>query len=153
MFSPNFKNGDSSTFLPEKGFNLKADVVDSSHSNNTACGKFVNTVCKKFNTNETGVYKDYIRNCLEGFPILLYIEIVTSIDDVGTKAHNFYYLGIYNFNLGRESYYNLGYRDLSVFYNNQKSTGKLIDSGDSFTFFSVPIDDDKNKKGIGVAEI
>lgn len=153
LFSPNFKNGDSSTFLPEKGFNLKSDVVDSSHSNNTACGKFVNTVCKKFNTNETGIYKDYVRNCLEGFPILLYIEVVTSIDKVGTKAHNFYYLGIYNFNLGRESYYNLGYRDLSVFYNNQKSTGKLVDSGDVFTFFSVPIDDDKNKKGIGVAEI
>lgn len=42
LFSPNYVKGDSSTFLPETAFTLKADVVDSSHSNNTSMGKFVN---------------------------------------------------------------------------------------------------------------
>jgi hypothetical protein len=42
LFSPNFNREDTSTFLPEQKFTLKADVVDSSHSNNTAVGKFIN---------------------------------------------------------------------------------------------------------------
>ena len=42
LFSPNFISNEPSTFLPENAFTLKADDVDSSHSNNTAVGKFVN---------------------------------------------------------------------------------------------------------------
>ena len=75
LFSPNFKDGDTSTFLPEASFTLKADIVDSSHSNNTSCGKFINTVCRSTNyyINDTSYYSNYIKNCLEGFPILLYL--------------------------------------------------------------------------------
>ena len=36
LFSPNFSTKDTKTFLPEEEFTLKADVVDSSHSNNTS---------------------------------------------------------------------------------------------------------------------
>ena len=42
LFSPNFVKEDPSTFLPETSFTLKADVVDSSHTNNVAMGKFIN---------------------------------------------------------------------------------------------------------------
>jgi len=36
------------TFLPESSFTLKADVVDSSHSNNNAMGDFINANTTKF---------------------------------------------------------------------------------------------------------
>lgn len=42
LFSPNYVKSDYSTFLPETQFTLKADVVDSAHSNNVAMGRFVN---------------------------------------------------------------------------------------------------------------
>ena len=65
LFSPNYKKNDTSTFLVENRFTLKADVPDSSHSNNTSCGKFVNTVCKKFVTNDK-IMEQYIamRRCV-----------------------------------------------------------------------------------------
>jgi hypothetical protein len=47
LFTPNFSS-DPSSFLPEKRFTLKADMVDSSHSNNATIGKFVNSVCTTF---------------------------------------------------------------------------------------------------------
>lgn len=153
LYSPNFKNGDQSTFLPEKEFTLKADVVDSSHSNNTSCGRFVNTVCRKFSQDisENGYYADYIRNCLEGFPILLYLCVVETNPETQERTQTYYYLGIYNFNLGRSSYYNLGYKDLSVFGDN--SNHLLTDAGSSFTFFKITKSEDILREGLGVAEI
>lgn len=151
LFSPNFSNEDNSTFLPENRYNLKADVVDSSHSNNTTCGKFVNTVCKKFYTDTTNPYSSYVRNCLEGFPMLLYLNVIETDKNTGEKLSKYYYLGIYNFNLGREAYFNLGYRDLSVFVNGNKKL--LINAGDSFTFYKLTKEQDTNVKGLGVAEI
>ena len=151
LFSPNFSNSDNTTFLPEKGFNLKADIVDSSHSNNTTCGKFVNTVCKKFISDNTNPYSSYVRNCLEGYPILLYLNVIDTDKSTGEKSSKYYYLGIYNLNLGRESYFNLGYRDLSVFVNGKQKL--LNDAGNSFTFYKIEKDQDSNIKGLGVAEI
>lgn len=153
LFSPNFAHGDTSTFLPETQFTIKADVVDSSHSNNTSCGKFVNTVCRKFSNdiNENGYYKDYIKNCLDGFPILLYIAMVTTDEETGSTETTYNYLGVYNFNLGREAYYNLGYKDLSVF--GDEGNPLLTDAGDAFTFFNIPQSEDKLRPGLGVAEI
>ena len=151
LFSPNFSNDDSSTFLPENRYNLKADAVDSSHSNNTTCGKFVNTVCKKFYTDTTNPYSSYVRNCLEGFPMLLYLNVIEIDKTTGEKISKYYYLGIYNFNLGREAYFNLGYRDLSVFVNGNKKL--LVNAGDSFTFYKLTKEQDTNVKGLGVAEV
>ena len=103
LMSPNYDEDDPSTFLPEQKWTLKADIADSAHANNTAVGKFVNTVCTKFSTSlGLGFDSDiepYIKNTLEGFPFLMYFKVG---DDV-------YYLGVYNFNMGRNSYYNLGY--------------------------------------------
>ena len=151
LFSPNFSNEDSATFLPERRFNLKGDIVDSSHSNNTTCGKFVNTVCKKFYTDTTNPYSPYVRNCLEGFPMLLYLNVIETDKNTGEKISKYYYLGIYNFNLGREAYFNLGYRDLNVFVNGKNKL--LLNAGDSFTFYKLTKEQDTNIKGLGVAEI
>ena len=153
LFSPNFKDGDTSTFLPEASFTLKADIVDSSHSNNTSCGKFINTVCRSTNyyINDTSYYSNYIKNCLEGFPILLFLETVQTDDITGEEQHTYYYFGVYNFNLGRSSYYNLGYKDLSVFGS---ANNKLLnDAGNSFTFFRIDKSQDILREGLGVAEI
>lgn len=115
LFSPNFKRDDPTTFLPERAFTLKADVVDSGHSNNTCMGSFINSVTKPFSAtsgNSTQKYKDYVRNCLEGFPFLMFVRIDNPGGD-STAESKIYYLGIYNFNLGRNSYFNLGYSDVS----------------------------------------
>lgn len=156
LYSPNFSKEDKSSFLPETKFTLKADVVDSSHSNNTSCGKFVNTVCKRFstnNTNDKSIYKDYIRNCLEGFPFLMYLCVVDK-DELNPeiKTYTYYYLGIYNFNLGRSSYYNLGYKNLSVF-GDEKNSNLITNSSNGFTFCSITKSQDVLNEGLGVAEI
>lgn len=151
LYSPNFNQDNPETFLPETQFTLKADVVDSSHSNNTTCGKFVNTVCEKFSDNisEDSIFKPYIKNCLEGFPILLFMHIVTEDPDTGNKDDVYYYFGVYNFNLGREAYFNLGYKDLRVFGDKTTLTG----SGKDFVFYKINNDDNTLREGLGVAEI
>ena len=151
LYSPNFTEGDPKTFLPETKYTLKADVVDSSHSNNTTCGKFVNTVCNKFynHIGDTSYYSNYIKNCLDGFPILLFLCHVTS--DGENKNRTYYYQGVYNFNLGRSSYFNLGYKDLSVFGDNKNKI--LSNAGKSFTFCKITSSQNTLREGLGVAEI
>lgn len=118
LFSPNFNSDDPDTFLPETSFTLKADVVDSSHSNNTAVGKFVNdnnTWDYRSMINLNNVQQEirtHIKQCLEGFATLVFLN-VTWQDISGSDHVDCYYLGIYNFNLGRGSYFNLGYSDLT----------------------------------------
>ena len=81
LFSPNYNPENTNTFLPEQRFTLKADMTDSSHSNNTSIGAFINTVCGTDNTNmpnysDSGVnVTKHIRQCLEGFPILLLLTV------------------------------------------------------------------------------
>lgn len=63
---------------------------------------------------QTGVDAEilsHVKQCLEGFSMLVFMNVTyreSEVDYVDT-----YYLGIYNFNLGRDSYFNLGYCDLS----------------------------------------
>ena len=153
LYSPNFEEGNTKTFLPETEFTLKADVVDSSHSNNTSCGRFVNTVCRKFSEDivDDGYYKNYIKNCLDGFPTLLFLCHVKQDSITSEVTSTYYYLGVYNFNLGRTSYYNLGYKDLSVFGNADNKL--LTNAGNSFTFFKISPTQNTLKQGLGVAEI
>jgi len=112
LFSPKFSKTDSSTFLPEREWTLKADIADSAHANNTSVGKFVNKVCTKFNTNlPVSSANDYVKNTLEGFPVLLFFRC--------NSDEQIYYFGVYNFNLGRTSHNNLGYNtDISTVYTN-----------------------------------
>ena len=111
LFSPNFDINNNKTFLPDLEWTIKADIADSAHANNTSIGKFVNTVCSKIDTNiPDGVKEatDFIKNTLEGIPTLLYFMCTGKGED-GSVTTKVYYFGVYNFNLGRTSYYNLGY--------------------------------------------
>lgn len=107
------------TWLPENEFTLKADVVDSGHVNNTAIGKIINntTVLDKTPpmTDENlwtsnGVERSRaqeimgkIKHTSDGFPCLVFIQFASG---------NIEFKGIYNFNLGRYAYYNLGLKIL-----------------------------------------
>lgn len=168
VFSPNFistkglsiddKAGRAEavkSFLPEESFTLKADVVDSSHSNNTSIGKFVNDITADFDTTSfTGTRNsltDYTKNCLDGFPCVVYLGIPKIENGISTTFY--YYQGVYNFNLGRESFYNLGYKDASVFCDPEGNP--IIESaGEGWTFYNININQPYDiKSGIVVAEI
>jgi len=149
LFSPNYQRDDYSSFLHETQFTLKADVVDSAHTNNVAIGRFVNENNKfdyYIGQNASSDILKHVRQCLDGFPILMYLEVVDG-SNVDT-----YYLGVYSFNLGRESYFNLGYCDLSQlnpdYIDNATNT--------SFSFTTVGYGDQKGLKpldGFAAAEV
>ena len=124
IFTPKFDINDKNSFLPENSFTLKADIVDSSHTNNTCVGKFVNDITQKFQDAKQiqSIYSDHIKNCLEGFPFLLFVHTIN--DD------KYYYLGIYNFNLGRTSNFNLGYCDL-------RALGTEVVNSNDFQIYTV----------------
>lgn len=128
FYSPNFSSNENgeNTYLPEDTFTLKADVIDSSHTNNVCIGNFVNnnsetalnygananTWFKNMISVANGIdddfQKKYIKKCLTGFPFYMILEI----KDNAEKPSEYYFLGVYNFNLGRSSSYNLGYKKL-----------------------------------------
>lgn len=134
LFSPNFIKEDPSTFLPETSFTLKADVVDSSHTNNVAMGRFINDWNNfDYDIHQSGVdpyILSHVRKCLDGFPVLIYLETIGSD---GQTVTGDYFLGVYSFNLGRDSYFNLGYSDLS-----QLDPNYITDTtATTFTFTTV----------------
>ena len=171
IFSPNITHDDENSedfkdmLLPEHSFTLKADVVDSSHSNNNAIGKFVNDnlhpfqiakdLAEKELRNIEDEYKivgkkyvNKIKSCLTGFPILVFLNTAYGTNDTN-KEENYYYLGIYNFNLGRKSEFNLGYNKLNnlikLIENNQNKTKN------GFVLYDVT--DIEKHEGIFVAEV
>ena len=134
LFSPNYKKDDYTTFLPEQEFTLKADIVDSSHSNNTSIGAFINKNNDfDYNMNQNGDHDvlSHSRQCLEGFPVLVYMHLKDTTGDSSKDEH--YFLGVYNFNLGRGSHFNLGYCDQSQL-TYVKDTDPITNP---FTFISV----------------
>lgn len=146
LFSPNFKENDSDTYLPESKFTLKADIVDSGHSNNAVMGKFINENTQKFNTGSEGQYKNYIKNCLEGFPCV----VILNVDyEIAGSTSEYYFLGIYNFNLGRGSYSNLGYVNNSIFNAKLQS----VTNNNPFLFFKTTTDEYELRTDFGCAEI
>lgn len=146
LYSPNFNENDSDTYLPESKFTLKADIVDSGHSNNTVMGKFINKNTQKFNTGSEGQYKNYIKNCLEGFPCV----VILNVDyEIAGSTSEYYFLGIYNFNLGRGSYSNLGYVNNSIFNAKLES----VSNNKPFLFFKTTTDEYELRTDFGCAEI
>lgn len=124
------------TWLPEQTYTLKADVVDSSHSNNAAIGKFINEVIGDFfpyspdaqaNIENSEYVKKQqptatLKHTVEGFPVLLIMKFhVAKVGDVSVTP-----LGIYNFNLGRDAYRNLGFKKVNTIHDN---SGSLINVG------------------------
>ena len=105
---------DKDKFKPEKGFNLKADMVDSSHSNNVIIGNFVNDYFDDEDNPGFGRKADGVRPCLTGEPIILIITDST----MNSSEPRYLYLGIYNLNLTRSSVINLGYQSLNTDHPN-----------------------------------
>lgn len=128
------------TWFPEREFTLKADVVDSAHANNATIGYWVNHECGIMENNPAmdAMTDDYrpkdrafpeenhlhtdsrngaseinfdekvtIKHTLEGFPVLMFIRF--------DKSNSFDLIGIYSFNLGRFSHYNMGLSFLKEF--------------------------------------
>ena len=128
LFTPNFSHTDPDTFLPENILLFKADAVDSTHANNTSAGLFINKNTTKFSDSrkihdKVPQYQPYIKNCLLGFPILVFFGLKNLEDSTDENPiYNYYYVGIYNCNLGRDSYLNLGYYDLNTILNNLYET-------------------------------
>lgn len=174
IFSPNFKNINNSmsedernntyitSFLPEVSYTLKADEMDSSHCNNTSVGLFVNKNTTKFadviNLPNVSVskYKNYIKNCLTGYPCMLFIQLI----DNETNSKEVYYLGIYNFNLGRASEFNLGYKDTNILDNirayNRETNLPFDELGlrDGFNIYNIQVSAINQKNSnLCVAEI
>lgn len=114
------EDGKDIGFFPEQSFTLKGDIVDSAHSVNTSIGDFVNDNCTSFNAG--------YRNCLSGKPILVLVEYVPS----DTSASEFYFFGIYNYNLGRKSKFNLNYADRPNSVS-AKDSGFIIRTTESIT--------------------
>lgn len=107
IYSLNYDGTETAqSYFPEQSFTFKTDIVDSAHSNNTAIGDFINAVSTPFNPG--------YRNCLTGTPVLMFAK------------HNdtYYVLGLYNYNLGRKSKYNLNYSNRPLLEN--KARGFII---------------------------
>lgn len=111
------------TWMPEQTYTLKADVVDSSHSNNASIGKFINTELKDYfpsdpTAKDNVENSDYVLNqqptatlkhTVEGFPVLLIMNFHTTETSLVSTTP----LGIYSFNLGRDAFRNLGFRKVN----------------------------------------
>lgn len=120
------------TWLPERQFTLKADIVDSAHANNASIGKWINDNAdilfektppmqelearRPVDTREPSKVhqKVTVKQTLEGFPCILLIQF----DGEETQSM----LGIYSFNLGRGAYYNMGFRFLKDFTTKIKNS-------------------------------
>ena len=121
LFSPR------SSWLPENIYTLKCNMMDSSHSNNIGTGLFLNGSCvgKDYNDivfsgmkywmgkyppmidSANNVNYEKIKYSIDGFPIILMCDLGGGVG--GNKMMT--YMGIYTFNLGRTSYYNLGLKN------------------------------------------
>ena len=150
LFSP------KEDWYPENYFVLKADVVDSGHINNAVIGKFINTCYNDVNSLiDTSAFpvKRLIENsqyevpstfttkaCIEGFPVLLIIDFSS---DTGGQNRDYQIMGIYSFNLGRNSVYNQGFEVLKRLRD--PNNGTVISSIGSISFpsfFAKPEQED-----------
>lgn len=137
LFSP------KDDWLPEREFTLKADIVDSGHINNAVIGKFINYCFNNTELmnkdafpciNKLREYQDQgtlpstfnIKAAIEGFPCLLIVNF-----NNGSGVRDIQVLGIYSFNLGRESQYNQGYRIPKRLY---RPDGIAYNPGEHITF-------------------
>lgn len=136
------------SWMPENQFTLKADVVDSAHANNAAIGKWINdnadTLFDKTPPMElldshrpvnsgAEVHKNQpfenvtIKHTLEGFPFIFLIQF--------DKSSAQEMLGIYSFNLGRASYYNMGMKFLKSFTHDVFNADDTITAIDTLPAF------------------
>lgn len=129
-------------WFPESEFTLKADVVDSSHALNATIGAWINKYASKYMEPNPAMlavaknpprdtYTDKVhtvdsksseaigvKHTLEGFPFILMVNF---------GGNDLRLLGIYSFNLGRYSHYNMGFKFLKDF--TRKETSTSVDKG------------------------
>jgi surface protein len=122
--------------VPEDTYCLKADYMESTHSRNVGLAKFVND-CLYDTKNPMQMQDARIRNTVNGFPILLYINNELQ--------------GVYNFNLDRYSTKTYGYVDenktlvYEISANSDTTAGAFFswtpDSGkDELTYYQADFD-------------
>ena len=155
LFTPNFKyvnfsdervtstekKAAKNTYLPETKFTLKTDQVDSTHSNNTAVGAFVNANTTPFVNNANNNYSNYIKNCLLGFPVLVFMKVNEFTNQGESSNENYYFLGIMNFNLGRDSYFNMGYYDTEALASGECNEELSKLDGETFKTVYIALSD------------
>ena len=112
------------TWLPENRFTLKGDVMDSSHVNNVSIGEIINGEYSPFSAtppmttaDTTSEIKAKMKHTSEGFPVLLFITFASGV----TK-----FMGIYNFNLGRYAFHNLGLKLLTSYTLEKPQAPSLV---------------------------
>lgn len=107
--------------LPENQWILKADIVDSGHANNAAIGGFINDFltdeCKRngVDDNSENKYAAELKHTTVGRPCIVFMSYNGASNDNG-KLPVYEYKGIYSFNLGRISHFNLGYKVFDGYY-------------------------------------
>lgn len=143
-------------WFPEKEFTLKADIVDSSHANNATIGYWINNISglmeknpamnamtdeyrpkdkimykgqekifKHISTIDNRTEIDFdekvtLKHNLEGFPVIVLIKF--------SDKNDYDLVGVYSFNLGRYSYYNMGLSFLKAFSRRRVSENPLEES-------------------------
>lgn len=164
-------------WLPENEFTLKADVVDSAHVNNVVIGQIVNGHA----TNSSGQsitpfgatppmslgndvwggdadkansIRGKIKHTSEGFPVLLFIRYAPDADGTIKQPK---FCGIYNFNLGRYAYFNLGLKLLTDYVKVNQDGPTLVtdytenvdrwNTGISNGVYSVEINQNSSAQG------
>jgi len=127
-------------WIPENTYTLKADIVDSSHSNNASIGQFINTVCGVDDLKQTKGYdfsfddkaiqnvldsKEVLNSTIvdsENNPLLPNVTVKHTVEGFpvllmmryyGQENQEFKVLGIYSFNLGRDAVRNLGFKKIT----------------------------------------
>ena len=129
LFTPDPKN-----WLPENRFTLKADVMDSAHANNAAIGRWINRSSfmplNPAQQDETNLYRDKIKSTLEGFPVLVFVDWGHGISQ---NISGYQFLGIYSFNLGRGSYFNLGFKKIQKYELEQGASSATDEDTASWT--------------------
>ena len=129
LFTPDPQN-----WLPENRFTLKADVMDSAHANNAAIGRWINRSSfmplNPAQQDESNLYRDKIKSTLEGFPVLVFVDWGHGISQ---SISGYQFLGIYSFNLGRGSYFNLGFKKIEKYELEQGASSVTDDDLDGWT--------------------
>ena len=142
-------------WLPENQFTLKADVMDSAHVNNVVIGRIVNghagvtpfsaTPPMALGNEVWGgdqttaeAIRGKIKHTSEGFPCLLFIRFAPDADG---NIQQPTFCGIYNFNLGRYAYYNLGLKLLTSYDKEVQDGPTLItDYTENYDYWNTSTD-------------
>lgn len=90
-------------------------------------GSFINHNMTRYRMGNRGAAP---RNCLTGFPVLVFLGIADNDSASSTQNYQYYFLGIYNFNLGRDSKFNLGHANIEDIPSLYKKPQNITETGE-----------------------